>query len=78
VADQEIVAAAIEVVARRIVHIALTRESVGWEDFPDLGETDFGDAEERALAIVRDLQAPDAAYDEAYRVLAARADRGKH
>jgi len=78
VADQEIVAAAIEVVARRIVHIAFTRESVGWEDFPDLGETDFADADDRARAIVDGLQSSDVAYDEAYRILAARADRGKH
>lgn len=70
---------AIEFVARTIFNTALARAAVGgqidWEDFPEIGETDW----QRVLVRLKEImieRRPSvtiAQYDEAYALLSARA-----
>lgn len=66
---------AIRLVARRVLADQLKRYPPSWEDYPDIGENDWGRVliHVRHLANRGDVQAEQ--YDSAYRYLAERSER---
>jgi hemoglobin-like flavoprotein len=64
------VKAAIDVVARHAIHEAVGE--VDWEDYPKVGERDWGSVEARIAAMLGERPTWDA-YEAAYEFLAGRA-----
>lgn len=55
---------------------AISFENIGWEDYPEVGENDFGKVVVRAGKIADRLRPSEDDYEEAYAVLADRAEVG--
>jgi hypothetical protein len=68
---------AIDTVARaylcKAVQDVVDLARIGWEDFPELAEDDFVRVQVRALDIVQSMEHGETVYEDAYRLLSARA-----
>lgn len=66
---------AIRIVAHRVLIQAATVyiDYELWGDYPELGEGDWNAVQEKAIAMATRTPAPDAKYEQAYALLAARA-----
>jgi hypothetical protein len=71
---------AISVLAHHVVAEALDAaigaENIGWEDYPEVGENDFDKVVTRAGKLADRLRPSEDEYEQAYAVLADRADSG--
>jgi hypothetical protein len=61
-------------IVRHLVDCLLSHHDVQWEDWPDIGQSDWEDIDKLIRIQGRTFEVTKETLDEAYRLLAARAD----
>lgn len=64
---------AVDVVARHVIRDVMERADDEWESYPEIGEYDWMEVEERIKEIVHTLAPPTDTYKAAYEFLESRA-----